>query len=246
MYGISVGALDGCYEGLLDFNSPSFSKEIGITHGQPGGIGSTKYGAIQRGDLVFPNLKFTCNGTITKLKIRVAFIPNPTQITHWSRYLRVNLSLWQQKIDLLSLNPVSQHPIKVDVLLQNSSQNLGFKQNTNHTGSFFIPPSNSSGKVVNIEMNATNITVREGDMVGLSVPTSTESALHVVYAKATDSQTQLATNSHTYCNTTEKLWTFIAWQPLIAIEFVKAEKGKQLYIIQFLTKFVTIRTYVLM
>ena len=182
-----------------------------------------KYNALSNGKFVFPKLHFTCNGTITRIAFGAALFPSLSD--RWERRLSLSVSLWKQNGYLLENEPVGYN-VHVDLEKDNRYKHLGLDRRLTSQPIFCFPNNNSAALLfVNVK---TKITVREGDMLGISHSSvNSLSHLHILYE--TTSKIQLLVQSHTRCwdkstgmfrNDCQAAHS-VNWRPLIGIEFTE-------------------------
>ena len=215
-------SIDACYQGLQDIDTLPFHHDIGT---EDSSDVVDQYNALSNVKFVFPNLHFTCNGTITRIAFGAALFPSLS--AQWERHLDLTVSLWKQNGYLLENEPVGYH-VQVDLEKNDRYRQLGLDRRVTSQPMFSFP-NNASAAILFVEVE-TEITVQEGDMLGLSHSSvNSLSHLHVLYE--TTNEVQLLVQSHTQCldkstgmfrNDCQAAHS-VNWRPIIGIEFT--EKG---------------------
>lgn len=181
------------------------------------------YNYLERSDFIYPDLKFTCNGTVTLVAFGAFFSSN--RDVDWGTVMMGTISIWRS--NGLTYNPVQSHVIEED--LSQRADTYGLSYSTLYGGQSYSLLINTVLRVVQGNLD---IPVMSGDIIGLSLPPQVdpwEDAIPVIYSSGTADSVMLSETTSASC------WSALEGafvqchstagqaQPHIAVEFMPDE-----------------------
>ena len=183
----------------------------------------TLYDFLERSDFIYPDLKFTCNGTVTLVAFGAFFSSN--RDVDWGTVMTGTLSIWRPSG--LTYNLVQSYVIEEDLSQRDNTYGLSYS--TLYGGQSYSLLINTVLRVVQDNLE---IPVLSGDVVGLSLPPQVdpwEDAIPVIYSGGTADSVMLSESTSASCWSASE-GAFVQChsvvgqaQPHIAVEFRPAD-----------------------
>ena len=209
-----------CHQGFLDLESLPQERTTALV---------SSYDYLERSDFIYPDLKFTCNGTVTLVAFG-AFLSSNRDVD-WGTIMTGTLSVWRP--NGLTYNLVQSYIIEEN--LSQRADTYGLVYSSLYGGQSYSLLTNTVLRVVQDNLD---ISVVSGDVIGLSLPPQVdpwEDAIPVIYSSGTASSVMLSETTSGACWSASE-GGFVQChsrmgqaQPFIAVEFSPTDTATTLH-----------------